>query len=125
MDIHFISGVVVAFLTGLCFGCVLLGTIAARVEKRRKLTQLSNKVDTFSLGMMNMVNRRALQKLESGDIEAVKQELSGLIANFYHTFKGSGDQMIAGERREIQSQAQSSAILAAALKQKSDEKATA
>ena len=125
MDIHFINGVVVAFLIGFCFGCVLLGIIAARIEKRRKLTQLSNKADVFSFGMMNLVNRRALQKLESGEVEGVKQELSGLIANFYHTYKDSSDPMIAGERREIESQAQLSAILTAALKQKPDDEKSA
>jgi hypothetical protein len=68
--------------------------------------------------------RSALEKLESGNSDGAKQELSFAIANFYHHFKKVSEysRWIATEIGEVELQASSSAILAAALKNYPDKK---
>jgi hypothetical protein len=122
MDIHFINGVVGAFIIGFILGCALLGVVSRRAKRMRLRRDSSGYV------AMSMACRMALQKLESGDTGAAKQVLSDHIANFYHSFKASSEhpqrlgQVITSERQQIEAQAQSSAILATALKSRLNRK---
>jgi hypothetical protein len=125
MDTHFINGVVVSFIIGFIFCCVVLGFFVRRANRKR-LRQ-----DSSGYVAMSMISRGALQRLESGDVEGAKHELCGAIANFYHSFRGSSEHpqlladVITSERRQIETQAQASAVLAGALRKKLDDKPVA
>ena len=120
MDIHFIFGVVTALIVGFCIGCALLGFR----PKRKGTTSISSESGYLS---MSMVSRTALQKLDSGDSAGAKQDLSDAIANFYHSFKSSNREPLPSERRQIEALAQSSTVLADALRKRkeADEKLVA
>jgi hypothetical protein len=117
MDIHLIIEVVAALIIGFALGCVLIGCLSRRARTKR--------LGSAGYVATSMVCRGALRKLESGDTEGAKRELSFAVANFYRYFNGSGEpqqmaDVIASERRQIEAQAQSSAILAEALRKRSD-----
>ena len=122
----------IAFSAGVTLGgisCVLLTQREWRRVRREcadKMKSSGDIQDTF-YAMADMVYRGALQKLESEDTEGAKQELSGAIANFHRHFRNlSGkSSCIAAEVREVEVQARSSAILAAALEGNPNEKSIA
>jgi hypothetical protein len=95
-------------------------------ESGEKLKASNEIQDTF-YATTDLVYRSALQKLESDDVDDAKRELAGAIAGFYHSFEGSSEHSdwISSERREVEIQARSSALLAAALRKKPDEKPVA
>jgi hypothetical protein len=124
MNIGLISAVSVALVIGFAFGCVLMGCLTGRADRKRL------ELDSSGYLATSMICRGALQKLESGNSEDAKHELGYAVANFFHSFNGSGEppQMadaIASERRQIEAHAQSSPILAEALRKRSNEKSSA
>lgn len=114
MDINTIYIVTIAVCVSTCFGFFLHRFIALR-EKGKTDGQGSG-------GYMLMSNacRNTLHMLESGDIDGAKRFLSFAVANFYHSFRSTNerDGAIAIERRQIEEQAQSSSILADALRKR-------
>jgi len=88
-------------------------------ETAQKIESSCDIQDNF-YATADMAYRITLQKLESGDTEGAKLELSSAIANFYHHFKQLDEhsRWIAAEVREVELQAKSSAVLADALKKK-------
>jgi hypothetical protein len=120
MEVHFISGVAIASIVGFGIGCGLMWIRAKRGMRTSIMTESGYLA-------VSMVSRRALQKLDSGDAVGVKQDLSDAIANFYHSFKSSKEETFASERSQIETLAQSSVILASALRKRkeADEKPVA
>jgi uncharacterized protein HemY len=122
MDMHFILGLVAVFIVGFALGCVLTRCLSRRAHAKR----------SGSAGYLasSMISREALRKLEAGDSEGAKHELGFAVANFYCSFDGTGEppymaETIASERRQIEAQARSSAILADALKKRSNDESAA
>jgi len=123
---------VIAFAVGITVGGISCALLTQREWRRvrRETTELlksSGDIQDSFYAMTDMVHRGALQKLESGDTEGTKQELIGAIANFHQHFKKCGERsrIIATEVREVELQAKTSTILAAAFSKKSDEKTVA
>ena len=120
---------ILVFVVGVSIGGMLCaigvqrGWRKVRRETTEQLKSSGERQDNF-YATTDLVYRSALRKLESGDAEGAKQELAGAIAGFYNGFKGLSEHShwIASERREVEIQARSSAILAAALSRKSDER---
>jgi hypothetical protein len=113
-----------AFAAGVAIG----GSICAVGTHRgwRRLRAHAKKSGSAGYMASSMISRGALLKLEAGDSEGAKRELGFAVANFYRHFDGAGEppcmaEAIASERRQIETQAQSSAVLADALRTKSDE----
>ncbi|MEI6075338.1 MAG: hypothetical protein WCS94_07185 [Verrucomicrobiota bacterium] len=122
--LFFVVGVSVGGM--LCAFGVQRGWRKIRRETTEQLKSSGKRQEDF-YATTDLVYRSALQKLESGDVESAKQELAVAIAGFYNGFKDLSEhsQWIASERREVEIQARSSAILAAALSKKPDERPVA
>ena len=120
----FVAGVSVGGM--LCAFGVQRGWRKVRRETTDQLKSSGERQDNF-YATTDLVYRSALLSLESGDADGAKRELADAIAGFYDNFKDLSEhsQRIASERREVEIQARSSAILAAALSRKTDERPVA
>ena len=115
---------IVAFAIG-----VTIGGISCAIGAQREWRKIRNKVQT-SYDIRDRLSatysessRLVLNDLETGNFERAKEILSSHIAIAYHTVLNSSQNsgILAKERREIERQAKSSTILAAALVKKSEE----
>ena len=121
---------IIAFAAGVTVGGISRALMTQR-ELRKLRREHSEKIqttndvqDTF-YAMTNTVYREALKKLESGNVDGAKQELSGAIANFCHRFKDiegltEKRSRVEFEKRQVELLAKSSTMLAAALKKNPD-----